>query len=299
MRTLAAWVLARRINALVAIGSFTVVGLIFPPLIIVGLSLLGLVTLRKGGTEGLVAALSATLFLSVLAAAVKQQAWVDIVVLTLLIGSVWMLALLYRHMAQLAWAILGAGLIGLVFIVGFYAMVSEPEQFWLILLETYFRPAFVEARIVSDEADMDRLISSLSRVLTGGMAAVISVVLIVSLLIARWLQAALFNPGGFRKEFHALRLGRPAAIVMLVLVAASVWGKFPMTTDMATVVWLLFFFQGIAVVHGLIIQAGMRTGWLVGIYMLIMLVPHYASPVLSGLGFVDTWFDFRRRSGNK
>jgi len=36
--------------------------------------------------------------------------------------------------------------------------------------------------------------------------------LAVSLLIlARWLQAALYNPGGFRKEFHSLRIEQKVA----------------------------------------------------------------------------------------
>ncbi|NNC54346.1 MAG: hypothetical protein HKO07_01350, partial [Pseudomonadales bacterium] len=42
-----------------------------------------------------------------------------------------------------------------------------------------------------------------------GMIAIMqSITVAFSLLVARWWQAMLYNPGGFREEFHALRLQR-------------------------------------------------------------------------------------------
>jgi len=117
--------------------------------------------------------------------------------------------------------------------------------------------------------------------------------------LARWWQAMLYNPGGFRQEFHALRLGRVTTAVMILLIVISLIGQYALTTDMATVVWLLFFFQGMAVLHSLIGMTGMGIGWLVSLYLLLAIVPNYASPVISGLGLVDTWFDFRRRAPRK
>ena len=76
-------------------------------------------------------------------------------------------------------------------------------------------------------------------------------------------------------------------------------GRYAIFSDMATVLWLLFFFQGLAVVLGLIGMTGLGIGWLVWLYVLLAIVPNYASPVVSGLGLVDTWFNFRRRVPKK
>jgi len=295
MRTLTAWVLARHVNALVGISGFAVLGLVFPPLIIISLALLGLVTLRQGGQRGALVIVGSLLFVAALAMVVGQGVWADLTAFIVLWGAAWLLAVVYRQVAMMNWMIIGAGILGLMSVAGFYMLLQDPAEFWLELLNVHLRPIFNEAQVVQSEAEMDKLIQGLSRVMTGGMSGLFSVVLVVSLLLARWWQARLFNPGGFRKEFHALRLGRPAAIVMLALIATSLLGKFQLATDMATVVWLLFFFQGLAVVHSLISQVSMSLGWLVSIYMLLALMPYYASPVISGLGFVDTWFDFRRR----
>lgn len=295
MRKLAAWVLVKRANALIAVCGFAVLGLLFAPLLVISLALAGLITLRQGGEKGLLVISGSLLFVGALTVVVGQQIWIDVLVLAVLWGTTWGLALVYRQSAMMSWMMIGAGMVGLLAVAGFYVLLPDPALFWLELLNQYIRPIFIEAQIVATEADMDKLISGFSRVLTGGMSTLISMLLIISLLLARWWQAALFNPGEFRKEFHALRLGRPTAVVMLTLFTTVVLGQFQLAIDMTAVVWLLFFFQGIAVVHSMIAQTGMNVGWLFSIYMLLALMPYYASPVISGLGLVDTWFDFRRR----
>lgn len=295
MRNLTAWTLRKPVNALVAVSGSALIGLLMPPLTVISLALAALVTLRHGGQQGVMVIAGGMALTALLMLAVHQSIQADLIVMGSLWAMTWLLAVTYRRTAQIAWMVLGAGAFGLLIVAGLYAWLGDPSIMWMELLDKYFRPVLEEGQLLRSAAEMDKLLRDLSRVMTGGMAALASVTLIVSLLLARWWQARLFNPGGFRSEFHGLRLGRALAILMLALVAASLLSKLGLAADMATVIWLLFFFQGMAVVHALVAQVGMNTGWLVSIYILLALMPYYASPVISGLGFVDAWFDFRRR----
>ena len=45
--------------------------------------------------------------------------------------------------------------------------------------------------------------------------------MIAMLFLARWCQAALYNPGGFRKEFHQIRLSQTAGAILLLALIIS------------------------------------------------------------------------------
>jgi hypothetical protein len=295
MRTIAKWIMARRVNSLVATSGFAVAGFVIPPLLILSLAALGLVTMRRGGREGLLILLGTIVLLGSMTLLATQSVRLDLILLAVLWFATWVIALVYRQMSTAAWMINATGAFGLLVVAGFYLLLEDPGSFWLALLNEHLRPLFEQQQLLQSTAELDKLMTTLAQVLTGGMAAMVCMLLIMGLLLARWWQAVLYNPGGFRQEFCAMRLGQPTALVLIVLLAISLLGQFSITTDMTTVLWLLFFFQGLAVIHGLIGTAGMGLGWLVSLYLLIAIVPNYASPVISGLGLVDTWFDFRRR----
>jgi uncharacterized protein YybS (DUF2232 family) len=61
----------------------------------------------------------------------------------------------------------------------------------------------------------------------------------------------------------------------------------------------LFTIQGMAVVHALVDRLGLRTAWLVAIYvLLLMMVPH-SLLVVGFIGVTDAWIDYRNRIGNR
>jgi len=134
--------------------------------------------------------------------------------------------------------------------------------------------------------------------LIGGL---MGLTLLGCLFIARWWQAMLYNPGGFKSEFHQLRLGRGFALATLVaglLLLVSSSNSVPITTDLLVVMVMLFMIQGLAVSHYLVSMAGANAGWLVALYVLVILLPQ-AALTLAIAGFTDNWFDFRTIFGNK
>lgn len=116
---------------------------------------------------------------------------------------------------------------------------------------------------------------------------------IASLLLGRWWQGLLFNPGGFQEEFHALRLDKPfAGLLVLGLVACNLGGGEYMTW--ASVLGLPLLLAGLAFIHHLVKQQELGKIWLVMLYIaLVLLGP--LSMVLIGVGLLDSFFDFRAR----
>jgi len=113
-----------------------------------------------------------------------------------------------------------------------------------------------------------------------------------AVFIARHWQAQLFNVGGFQQEFHTLRLGKEAVIVFAIAIVLGqvIAGAFFQSVALAML--LVFFVQGLSVLHCLTKQRGLSKGWLTGTYIMLMWPPTMV--LLSVLGMVDNFFQLRK-----
>ena len=57
------------------------------------------------------------------------------------------------------------------------------------------------------------------------IGAVYMFLAVLLLMTARWMQALLFNPGGFRTEFHGLRIERHVALGLIAAALPLVPGR--------------------------------------------------------------------------
>lgn len=112
------------------------------------------------------------------------------------------------------------------------------------------------------------------------------------LMMARWWQALLYNPGGFQQEFHQFRLQPRAAMLLAIMFVLASFGITVLSG------WIMYFvvpllFAGLALVHGLIGLKKLSGLWLIAFYMLLL------NPLLAQLltvaALVDSWMDFRGR----
>ena len=117
------------------------------------------------------------------------------------------------------------------------------------------------------------------------------------LILARWWQALLYNPGGFREEFHKLRLTPPMTVLLLVLgIALSSLGadyRF-----WALIFAVPFVFAGFALVHGFAALKGLSGHWL-GMFYFTWFVLDPLKALLLLVVVVDSWFDLRGRLASK
>jgi hypothetical protein len=115
---------------------------------------------------------------------------------------------------------------------------------------------------------------------------------IVLTMLARWMQASLFNPGGFQSEIHQLRIKQKVALILLGFMLLCSFGI------LIPQAWVLYFmiplvFSGVGLLHAVVAKRKMSSMVLVVFYVLLMLPVVIQVVVL--LALIDSWYDFRAR----
>lgn len=131
-------------------------------------------------------------------------------------------------------------------------------------------------------------------IMLASLAASQFAIAIASLMLGRSWQAKLYNPGGFRKEFHGFRLSLPAALgiaVSIVLLPLLGFNTLLVVAVLATPLVL----AGLAFVHGAVSARGLSSGWLVGFYLLVLVLGPSLLLLLVLIAIFDSWMDFRSR----
>jgi hypothetical protein len=185
-------------------------------------------------------------------------------------------------MASVAVGIVFGMLLTAVFGDSIQALATEFEKFLPQILGSTYEQLAVEERT--------RLAGLLASVLTGLMAALLQLVSILSLMLGRYWQALLYNPGGFGAEFRALRMPLPLTALLMIgmLLGPNLGPQMAMLTPICSVPLA---FAGLAVIHGV----GFSRFWIVGLYVVIVLFLHVIYPLLVVLAIVDSLIDFRGR----
>ena len=119
--------------------------------------------------------------------------------------------------------------------------------------------------------------------------------MILALILARWWQSVLYNPGGFRTEFHGMRISPKLSAALVVVIAALVFTGGPLATRWVLLLTVPLVFPAIALVHWLIARKNLTTGWLVTFYLAFFLMIQFMYPILTSLGLVDSWMNVRQR----
>jgi hypothetical protein len=147
-------------------------------------------------------------------------------------------------------------------------------------------------RMLGQLNDQGVATEQLAALLIGGITGLIVLLAAIACLaLARSWQAGLYNPGGFRSEFHALRLTVKELALLAVLIAAGVVLAVP---GLAMLAWVPLLVSGIALIHGYVGLKGMNRLWLVAFYLLLLTTWPMILIVLL-LGFIDVFANIRGR----
>ncbi|PWV81687.1 hypothetical protein [Halomonas sp. A11-A] len=151
-------------------------------------------------------------------------------------------------------------------------------------------------RLLAELASQGLDTEQLAGVLIGGITGLVVLVASVACLaLARSWQAGLYNPGGFREEFHGLRLTpRELAVLVVLGVVGAVLGL----PALGMLLWIPLLVAGIALVHGYIGLKGMNGLWLILFYVLLITTWPMILIVLL-LAFIDVFADFRGRIASR
>ena len=247
-------------------------------------AVLALVTLRKGAGEG-----AWLLFWALLPAGTLVYVYGDSGPLALLL-SVMVLALVLRSTVNLPLAVLACVPVGVVtglVLVGFSGAYLEQ-------IATYFGEflAGLEEQL-SQGGQQVALARPTSLQIAGMLGAGTAMSAVLCLLMARYWQAALYNPGGFGEEFRALYYPPLVAVALaLGLIALASLGAEYRTW--AVICALPLSFAGLALVHARAASRGQGKGWLIGFYLVWLLFDPVKLLVVFA-AIADSWFNFRQR----
>lgn len=246
---------------------------------------ISLVTLRKGIAAGGWLVLWALLPAGIIALMTGDTGSV------LLMLGVYGLAVVLRESVNLSLAILASLPLA---IVGGFVLTTLNGVFLEELVATFNQALAQLEQDLQPEAAQELAFSSLT---VSQVAALLAtgnaVIAVMSLLLGRFWQAALYNPGGFGAEFRALRLPQ-VAVVGMVGLASLLWWLGPDWMVWSAAVVMPLTVVGFALVHAYAVHTGKGATWLTLMYMLwIVLDP--AKWVWVGCVVVDAFVDFRAR----
>lgn len=287
-------------QAMMVASSLALLSLVLPPISIVSSASVALVTLRRGGYEGLYVLICACLSAALLGFFLFGSFQFALLYGLVLWLPIWLISIVLREGKHLSIAIEIAVLLGIMAVIGFYIYASEPALIWQSVLEEMVKP------MLASNADMPvdeirQSIQSFSHYMTGGIIAGTVYGLLFGLFLARMWQSALYNPGGFREEYLELRV-RPKLALVSILVAVIAWLMSGVISEICWNISILFVvlytFVGTAILHAALSTMRMKRFLVPMLYVTLIMIPHIIALVII-VGVVDAWLDLRSKFSNK
>lgn len=279
MKALAEFILRGRLQALVValIGSF------FP---LISSAAIALVSLCKGAKDGTL------LFLWVsLALVLAQQAGAENSLLTAVsissLGMMVFTASVHRVLASWQWTLLATVLVAVICAQGFGLFMGSSVTALVATAQEMLNA-------VTSEEQTRSSVSLTESMVLGLIATIMAVGSVMSLMLARWWQAGIKNPGGFQKEFHSFAIDANIAVMLiLVLIAGQFFSK--NTQIWADLAALPLLIAGIALVHYVVKLFNQGKQWLAFLYAGIIMFGNPVTLILVVLGLTDSLIDLRSK----
>jgi len=272
----------------------------------------GLVTLRKGAFEGALVFLAATVpyvfnyynNTTPIETDISLAA-IAFIIFTISNSFMWFFACLLRRYSSWSFVLDWAILLG-VFIIGIiHFSYPDIKNWWSQQLTEYFSKTTAMMREIQPNAEalpavvQEQIVNIIKVYATGLLFASMLFNALVQLLIARWWQAMIFNPGELRKELLNIRLSYMAGLLFFIIYPLAHWRN-EIAMDAIPVVYLIFSAAGLSIIHCLLAKK-MR---IMGMFFLyvgligIILFPggiSIVALVFSLIGFLDIGINFRKQ----
>ena len=280
MKALAEFILRGRLQALIValIGSF------FP---LISSATIALVSICKGAKEGTL------LFLWVsLALVLLQQAGTENPLLTAVsiasLGIMVIVGAVHKVLASWQWTLLAIVAVAVAISLAFGIFMGSSVTNLVATAQEML------SNVQSQEQDAQLSIGLTDSMLLGLVATILAVGSMMSLMLARWWQAGIYNPGGFQKEFHSYTID--AKIAVLIVVILIVGQLLPQSSKLwAELAVLPLLVVGIALVHFTVKLFGQGKQWLAFVYVGMIMVGKPVILVLVVLALTDSLIDLRSR----
>jgi hypothetical protein len=249
---------------------------------------IALVTLRKGTASGGWLVLWAMLPAAIVAAMSGDMGSV------MLLLVAFCLSVILRETVSLSLALIASVPLAML---GGLALIALNGPFLEDLVATFNQALRQLEQDMTSDQQGELAFTSLAVPQVGALLAIgNTVVAVLAVLLGRYWQALLYNPGGFGQEFRALRLPQ-GAVVSLVALGTVLWLQGDEWRVWSAVAVMPLTVVGFALVHAYAAHTDKGVTWLTLMYTLwIVLDP--IKWVWLGFVMADVFVDFRARWQN-
>lgn len=278
--------------------------LAFIPLIgSLGILIAAFVTLRKGVFEGLLVLIAATIpnglayYSYVQSGGLTELESIALIVVIASNVLTWGLAAILRRFANWSFVLEITALVGIVAVIVVHMIYPDIVGWWQTQLTAYLQKteavigAATDADIVTNQTDV---VEAMKHYATGVIVATVLLNALFQVLVARWWQAAMYNPTGLRRELYHIRLGHVATFVFVVCLGLFYWGV-PGLSDIMPVLYLVFCLAGLSLFHYLAVPARFGWLWLLIVYVTIIGMFPVGVICVAFVALLDTVLDIRER----
>lgn len=292
MSNIGKFLLNKRSHAIVAGLLFSLATIFFFPLYICVAIIIALVTLHHSPKDGFVVLLWALTPIIAITFTIQFHMASFIILFNYVL--VWLMAaVLSRYRA---WGITleiaaGCGLLA-VFVIS----TSFPHMYQMMAMSV---STFIKARnkVSNLNLSSEEMIGWIQVVTLLAIGfAVLQMLLFntICLIVSRAWQARMFNPGGFMTEFVKMRVSKFASLVIIIAFIAALF-KYQFALQALPILMLPYVFNALSLVH-FYVQKNPNKPAILGLLYLSCLVFYTVMLlVLTIVGIVDSWYDFRSK----
>ena len=286
MPAFAAWLLAKPQNAILGLAATLLIPWV-PPQLTSGV-ILALLVVAQGPRMAVIEALIAA-SLMVVISLVFGAPVVSIIVLALVAWApVMLLAVLLVTSRSLTLTTQVSVILAVAGLLGFHVVVADPVAFW--------EPVLVKMGELARQSGLELNTELLNAEL-----------MTVSTTLAFWIlptAAMLLGYGLYKKLpgetrsygfFRDLSFGKVIAVALAVVSMLAFAIDSAVLQGVAAVLFVAFCVQGVALVHWMHAQEMLPVGVVISMYILLPLLQVLLVTVLAVFGYMDAWFEFRRR----
>jgi hypothetical protein len=277
-KALAKWTMDKPLNAIIAI----VATLFIPLLFWLGAALMALSILRHGAKEAANVVLWGSL---------PAFVWLAMgiyIPLFVVIGTI-ALAVTLRSSVSLMLSMLCGSVIGIFVYLGL--MLAMPET----LVEGISQSELILVEIFKDNPEAWQQIEPhFATSVVGALSASLTTTIVLCLLLARWWQSLLYNPGGYREEFLSLKAHSiySGSVFLLMILGSSLP---PIFSGLLSALSIPLVITAASLAHSIIERKQLDKSWLTAFYISVFLLGNFLFPLLIFIAFLDSIIDIRGR----
>ena len=293
MKNFASFVLSGKFPAFTVVFGFLLIALIFPLSAILSGAAVVLITLHAGPKNGSTIVLACIAALATCSYILLGNPIIGASTALAQLAPSLVLAGIFYFNRSLSLSMQVASLLGALGFIVLTVMFPDSAQFWQKTLTPILTPVLASGGYSSEQSV--QMIAQTSHYMTGLLVA--SIVLVhSSILLFGYLLYCIANNNNaqFAQDFRQMRLGK---VLAMLTVAIGLWATIAnsaFAAQLCGILAILFFLQGMAVIHTTCGTMTKGKLWLIITYILVIFVPQ-AILVVILLGITDTFFKLRER----